>query len=61
MGFLNHVETLRNFTIKKYGLSLPQYIFYPDPNSKTKLFFLAQINMNDHFVIQAGPTKIEQH
>ena len=55
MGFLNHVEILRNFTIK-YGLPLPQYTVYPDPNSKTKSFFLAQININEHFVIQAGPT-----
>ena len=55
MGFSNHVEILRNFTLK-YGLPLPQYTVYLDPNSKTKLFFLAQINMNDHFVIQAGPT-----
>ena len=54
MGFLNHVEILRNFTIK-YGLPLPQYTVYPDPNSKTKSFFLAQININEHFVIQAGP------
>ena len=55
MGFLNHVEILRNFTIK-YGLPLPQYTVYPDPNSKTNSFFLAQININEHFVIQAGPT-----
>ena len=55
MGFLNHTEVLRNFTIK-YGLPLPQYTVYPDPNSKTKSFFLAQININEHFVIQAGPT-----
>ena len=54
MGFLNHVEILRNFTMK-YGLPLPQYTVYPDPNSKTKSFFLAQINVNEHFVIQAGP------
>ena len=40
----------------KYGLPLPQYIVYPDPNSKTKSFFLAQVNTNDHFVVQAGPT-----
>ena len=39
----------------KYGLPLPQYTVYPDPNSKTKSFFLAQINVNEHFVIQAGP------
>ena len=55
MGFLNHVEILRNFTIK-YGLPLPQYTVYPDPNSKTNSFFLAQININKNFVIQAGPT-----
>ena len=55
MGFLNHVEILRNFT-KKYGLPLPQYTVYPDPNSKTKSFFLAQININEHFVIQSSPT-----
>ena len=55
MGFLNRVEILRNFTIK-YGLPLQQYTVYPDPNSKTKSFFLAQININKHFVIQAGPT-----
>ena len=55
MRLLNHVEILRNFTIK-YGLPLPQYIVYPDPNSKTKSFFLAQVNTNDHFVVQAGPT-----
>ena len=35
MGPLNHVEILRNFTIK-YGLPLPQYIVYPDPNSEAK-------------------------
>ena len=45
MGFLNHVEILRNFTIK-YGLPLPQYTVYPDPNSKKMSFFLAQININ---------------
>ena len=55
MGFLNHVEILRNFTIK-YGLPLPQYTVYSDPNLKTKSFFLAQININEHFVKQAGPT-----
>ena len=55
MGFLNRVEILRNFTIK-YGLPLSQYTVYPDPNSKTNSFFLAQININEHFVIQAGPT-----
>ena len=55
MGFLNHVEIFRNFTIK-YVLPLPQYTVYPDPNSKTNSFFLAQININEHFVIQAGPT-----
>ena len=55
MGFLNHVEILSNFTIK-YGLPVPQYTVYPDPNSKPQLFFLAQININEHFVIQAGPT-----
>ena len=55
MGLLNHVKILRNFTIK-YGLPLPQYIVYPDPNSKSKSFFLAQVNTNDHFVVQAGPT-----
>ena len=55
MGFLNHVEILRNFTIK-YGLPLPQYTVYPDPSLKTNSFFLAQINTNEHFVIQAGPT-----
>ena len=55
MGFLNHVEILRNFPIK-YGLSLPQCTVYPDPNSETNSFFLAQININEHFVIQAGPT-----
>ena len=49
------MEILRNFTIK-YGLPLPQYIVYPDPNSKTKSFFLAQVNTNDHFAVQAGPT-----
>ena len=49
------MKILRNFTIK-YGLPLPQYIVYPDPNSKTKSFFLAQVNTNDHFVIQACPT-----
>ena len=54
MGFLNHVEILRNFTIE-YRLSLPQYTVYPDSNSKTKSFFHAQININKHFVIQAGP------
>ena len=32
MGLLNHVEILKNFTIK-YGLPLPQYIVYLDPNS----------------------------
>ena len=37
-------------------MPLPQYTVYPDPNSKTKSFFLAQININEHFVIQAGPT-----
>ena len=46
---------MRNFSIK-YGLLLLQYIVYPDPNSKTKSFFLAQDNTNDHFVVQAGPT-----
>ena len=50
MGFLKHVEILRKFTIK-YGLPLPQYAVYPDPNSKTNSFFLAQININEHFVI----------
>ena len=55
MRFLNHVEILRNFTIK-YELLLPQYTVYSDPNSKTNSFFLAQININEHFVIQAGPT-----
>ena len=55
MGFLNHVEISRNFTLK-YGLPLPQYTVYPDPNSKTESFFLAQIIINEHFVIQAGPT-----
>ena len=55
MGFLNHVEILRNFTIK-YGLPLPQYTVYPDPNSKTNLFFLAKINIIEHFVTQAGST-----
>ena len=54
MGLLNHVEILINFTIK-YGLPLPQYIVYPDPNLKTKSVFLAQVNTNDHFVVQAGP------
>ena len=55
LGLLNHVEILRNFTIK-YGLPLPQYIVYPDPNLKTKSFFFAQVNINDHFVAQAGLT-----
>ena len=55
MGLLNHVEISRNFTMK-YELTLPQYIVYPDPNSKTKSFFPAQVNTNDHFVVQAGPT-----
>ena len=55
MGFLNHVEILRNFTIK-YGLPLPQYNVYPDPNSERNSFFLVQINMSEHFVIKAGPT-----
>ena len=54
-GHLNQVEILRDFTIK-YGLPLPQYIVYHDPNSKTKSVFLAQVNINDHFVVQAGPT-----
>ena len=36
-------------------MPLPQYTVYPDPNSKTKSFFLAQININEHFVTQAGP------
>ena len=36
-------------------MPLPQYTVYRDPNSKTKSFFLAQININEHFVIQAGP------
>ena len=40
---------------KRTSLKLPQYIVYPDPNSKTKSFFLAQVNTNDHFVVQAGP------
>ena len=40
----------------KYGLTLPQYTLYPDPNSKTTLLFLAQININDHFVVQVSPT-----
>ena len=40
----------------KYGLPLLQYIIYPNPNSKNKSFFLAQVNTNDHFVVQAGPT-----
>ena len=35
---------------------MPQYTVYPDPNSKTNSFFLAQININEHFVSQAGPT-----
>ena len=52
MEFLNQLEILRNFTIK-YGLPLPQYTVYPDTNSKTKSFFPAQININDHFVVQA--------
>ena len=56
MKLLNHVEILRKFTIK-YGLPLPQYIVYPDPNSKTKSFFLAQVNTNNHFVAQAGPNR----
>ena len=55
LGLLNHVEIMRNFTIK-YGLPLPEYIVYPDPNSKTKSFFLAQVNTNDYFFVQAGPT-----
>ena len=55
MGFLNHEEILRNFKTK-YGLLLPQYTVYPDLNSKTKSFFLAQIIMNEHFVIKTGPT-----
>ena len=55
MGFLNHIEILRNSTVK-YGLPLPQYTVYPDPKFKKKSFFLAQININEHFVIQAGPT-----
>ena len=55
MGFLNHVQILRNCTIK-YGFPLPQYTVYPDTNSITKSFFLAQININEHFVIQADPT-----
>ena len=54
MGFLNQVEIVRNFTIK-YGLPLPQYTVHPYPNSRTKSFFLAQININEHFVIQASP------
>ena len=29
---------------------------YPDPDSKTKSFFVEQININEHFVKQAGPT-----
>ena len=37
-------------------MPLPQYTVYPDPNSKTKSFFLAQININERFVKQAGPT-----
>ena len=37
-------------------MSVPQYTVYPDPNLKTKSFFLAQININEHSVIQAGPT-----
>ena len=55
MGPLNHMDILRNFTIE-YGLPLPQYIIYPDPNSKTKSFFLAQVNTNDHFVVHANLT-----
>ena len=55
MGFLNHVDILKKFTLK-YGLSSPQYAVYPDPNLKTKLFLLAQININDHIIKQAGPT-----
>ena len=54
VGLLNHVGILRNLTTK-HELPLPQYIVYPDPNSKTKSFFLAQVNTNDHFVVQAGP------
>ena len=37
-------------------MPLPQYTVYPNLNSKTKSFFLAQININEHFLIQAGPT-----
>ena len=55
MGFWNQVEISINFTIK-CGLPLPQYTVHPDPNSKTNSFFLAQIIINEHFVIQAGPT-----
>ena len=51
---VHQVQILRNFKIK-YGLQLPQDTVYADPNSKIKLFFLAQINMNDHFAVQAGP------
>ena len=35
---------------------LTQYIVYPDPNSKTKSVFLAQVNTNDNFIVQTGPT-----
>ena len=59
MEFLNHVELLKDFTIE-YGLPLPQYTVYPDLNSETKSFSLAQFNIfynNDDKKMQK--TKIE--
>ena len=54
-GIFKSRRNFEEFHIK-YGLLLPQYTVYPDLNLETKLFFLAQNNINDHFVIQSGPT-----
>lgn len=56
MGILNHVEILKNFTIK-YELPLPQIITHPDQHSWSHSFFLAQASTLEHLIIQSGKTK----
>ena len=36
-------------------MASPQYANYPDTILKTNSLFFAQININEHFVIQASP------
>ena len=54
---LNEICTQNKFSYPKYTvLRVKTSSEDSDPNSKTNSFLLAQINIHEHFVIQAGPT-----